>query len=279
MSNCLTELYYEKAPNYYPVRFLAPMEAGVKPACGDGFAWIGLVEKFSSLAVDKKVLTFSVLCWLVTSPRPLREGVNVLGWLVTFPRPLREGVNVLGWLVTFPRPLRERVQSCSSRKAKATNAGVGLKTIIHEYPPTVSDHFPLKGGRCLRLQSTSFVFPCPLGESGQIHPTYFVILSPASIQVRRIFKTLQKGDSSGFRPQNDGTLVSLASPRPLGEREETNQLNTFTPSDNKETPGFSINTKLQVINRRYYNLGSFLRFHCCFLVCLTDLKLYISFRY
>ena len=118
---------------------------------------------------------------------------------------------------TSPRPLRERVQSCSSRKAKATNAGVGLKTIIHEYPPTVSDHFPLKGGRCLRLQSTSFVFPCPLGGSGQIHPTYCVILSPASIQVRRIFKTLQKGDSSGFRPQNDGTLVSLASPRPLGE--------------------------------------------------------------
>ena len=262
MSNCLTELYYEKAPNYYPVRFLAPMEAGIKSACGDGFAWIGLVEKFSSLAVEKKVLTFSVLCWLVTSPRPLREGVNVLGCLVV-----------------IPHPLREREQSCSSRAAKATNAGVGLKTIIHEYPPTVSDHFPLKGGRCLRLQSTSFVFPCPLGENGQIHPTYFVILSPISIRGRRIFKTLQKGDSSGFRPQNDGTLVSLASPRPLGEREETNQLNTFTPSDNKETPGFSINTKLQVINRRYYNLGSFLRFHCCFLVCLTDLKLYISFRY
>ena len=30
MSNCLTELYYEKAPNYYPVRFLAPMGAGGK---------------------------------------------------------------------------------------------------------------------------------------------------------------------------------------------------------------------------------------------------------
>ena len=176
---------------------------GGKPACRDSFARIGLVEKFSSLAVEKEELTYSVLCWLVTSPRSLRKGVNVLVWLVA-----------------IPRPLRERVQSCSSRQAKATNAGVGLKTIIHEYPPTVSDHFPLKGGRCLRLQSTSFVFPCPLGENGQIHPTYFVILSPASIQVRRIFKTLQKGDSSGFRPQNDGTLVSLASPRPLGERVE-----------------------------------------------------------
>ena len=119
----------------------------------------------------------------------------------------------------FPRPLRERVQSCLSRAAKATNAGVGVKTIIHEYPPTVSDHFPLKGGRCLRLQSTSFVFPCPLGESGQIHPTYCVILSPITIQVRRIFKTLQKGDSEGFRPQNDGTLVSLAFALPKGARE------------------------------------------------------------
>ena len=253
-------------------------------ACRDSFTRIGLVEKFSSLAVEKEELTFFVLRCLVTIPRPLREGVNVLGWLVTFPhplrereqsclsraakatnagvgvaqehlqsaplcsrklfsdtlslcsryrfenlscasfrlnltsltspRPLREGVNVLGWLVTIPHPLREREQSCSSRHAKATNAGVGLKTIIHEYPPTVSDHFPLKGGRCLRLQSTSFVFPCPLGGSGQIHPTYCVILSPASIHVRRIFKTLQKGDSSGFRPQNDGTLVSLASPLP-----------------------------------------------------------------
>ena len=48
-------------------------------------------------------------------------------WLVTSPRPLREGVNVLGWLVTIPHPLREREQSCLSRVAKATNAGVGSK--------------------------------------------------------------------------------------------------------------------------------------------------------
>ena len=140
--------------------------------------------------------------------------------------------------LTSPRPLRERVQSCSSRQAKATNAGVGLKTIIHEYPPTVSDHFPLKGGRCLRLQSTSFTSPHPLSiqlrkdhsrqmchvilspitiQGRRIPKTYFVILSPLSIWGRRISKTLQKGDSSGFRPQNDGTLVTLASPRPLGE--------------------------------------------------------------
>ena len=224
-------------------------------ACRDSFTRIGLVEKFSSLAVEKEELTFFVLRCLVTIPRPLREREEFLSELCELrnsgvglnqkltptaplcsrklfsdtlplcsryrfenlpPAPFRLNLASL----TSPRPLRERVQSCSSRQAKATNAGVGLKTIIHEYPPTVSDHFPLKGGRCLRLQSTSFVFPCPLGESGQIHPTYCVILSPASIQVRRIFKTLQKGDSSGFRPQNDGTLVSLASPRPLGERVE-----------------------------------------------------------
>ena len=123
---------------------------------------------------------------------------------------------------TSPRPLREREQSCLSRAAKATNAGVGLKTIIHEYPPTVSDHFPLKGGRCLRLQSTSLAFPRPLSiqlRKDHSRPMCHVILSPISIRGRRIFKTLQKGDSSGFRPQNDGTLVSLASALPKGARE------------------------------------------------------------
>ncbi len=36
---------------------------------------------------------------------------------------------------TSPRPLWERAQSCLSREAKATNAGEGSKTIIHEFPP------------------------------------------------------------------------------------------------------------------------------------------------
>ena len=54
-------------------------------------------------------------------------------------------------------------------------------------------------------------------QGRRIPKTYFVILSPLSIWGRRISKTLQKGDSSGFHPQNDGTLVTLASPRPLGE--------------------------------------------------------------
>ena len=101
-----------------------------------------------------------------TSPRPLREGVNVLGWLVASPRPLRERVNVLGWSVTYPRPLSTQLRKDHSR------------------------------------------------------PMCHVILSPASIRGRRIPKTLQKGDSSGSRPQNDGTLASLVSPRPLWEREK-----------------------------------------------------------
>ncbi len=253
-------------------------------ACRDSFTRIGLVEKFSSLAVEKEELTFFVLRCLVTIPRPLRERVEFLSELcelrnsgvglnqkltptaplcegklfsdtlslcsryrfenlsfasfrlnltsltsprplrereqscssrqakatnagvgvtqehlqsapqcsrklfsdtlplcsryrfenlsfasfrlnltsLTSPRPLREGVNVLGWLVTFPRPLREREQSCLSHQAKATNAGVGLKTIIHEYPPTVSDHFPLKGGQMPALAINKLRIPLPI---------------------------------------------------------------------------------------------------------------------
>ena len=59
----------------------------------------------------------------------------------TSPRPLREGVNVLGWSVTYPRPLWEREKPFLSLKAKVTDSGEGLKTIIHEYPlrsPTTS---------------------------------------------------------------------------------------------------------------------------------------------
>ncbi len=49
---------------------------GVKPACRDGFTRIELVEK--------EALTYSVLCWLVTSPRPLREGVHAKGAISFF---------------------------------------------------------------------------------------------------------------------------------------------------------------------------------------------------
>ena len=69
---------------------------------------------------------------------------------------------------TSPRPLRERVQSCSSRQAKATNAGVGLKTIIHEYPPTVSDHFPLKGGEKSAFAINKLCIPSPFVGEGRI---------------------------------------------------------------------------------------------------------------
>ena len=219
--------------------------------------------------------SFTRICNLIF-PCSLRAGVNVLVWLVAIPHPLREreqsclsraakatnaGVGVtqehlqsapqcsrklfsdtlplcsryrfenLSFAsfrlnltsLTSPRPLREREQSCSSRQAKATNAGVGLKTIIHEYPPTVSDHFPLKGGRCLRLQSTSFASPRPLSiqlRKDHSRPMCHVILSPITIQGRRIHKTLKERNSSDSRPQNDGTLASLATPRPLRERVE-----------------------------------------------------------
>ena len=146
-------------------------------ACRDSFTRIGLVEKFSSLAVEKEELTYSVLCWLVTSPRPLREGVNVLGWLVT-----------------IPHPLREREQSCSSRQAKATNAGVGVtqehlqsaplcsrklfsdtlplslrKPFLRSVPLELSkSHFPSPlegGGKCLRLVGH---LPSPLEGEGAV---------------------------------------------------------------------------------------------------------------
>ncbi len=82
-----------------------------------------------------------------TSPRTLREGVNVLGWSVTYPRPLWERVNVLGWLVAIPRPLWEREKPFLSLKAKVTDSGEGLKTINQQSPPTPFGYFPLKGGR------------------------------------------------------------------------------------------------------------------------------------
>ena len=106
------ELMVELTGNKY-FTFLSPqgfLRLGAGSACRDGFAQFDLVKKFSSLAVEKAELTYSVFCRLVIFPRPLWERVNVLGWLVTTPRPLWEGVNVLGWLVTIPRPLWERAE-------------------------------------------------------------------------------------------------------------------------------------------------------------------------
>ena len=62
----------------------------------------------------------------------------------------REGVRPIVQSTLSPRPLWRRAQSCLSREAKATNAGEGLKTINQQYPPTVSDHFPLRGGADVR---------------------------------------------------------------------------------------------------------------------------------
>ena len=139
--------------------------SAIRGACRDGFARIGLVEK--------KVLTYSVLCWLVTSPRPLREGVNVLGCLVV-----------------IPHPLREREQSCLSRKAKATNAGVGV----------TQEH----------LQSA------PLCEGKLFSDTL-------SLCSRYRFENLS------FAPFRLN-LASLTSPLPQRARMVTTKPNTFTPS-------------------------------------------------
>ena len=113
------------------------------------------------------------------------------------PRSFRKGVKVLSWLVTIPRPLWERAEFQVERER---NLEIRVRGQIHP-------------NYCVILSPTSI-------QGRRISKTYFVILSPAFIQERRISKTLQERDSSGFRPQNDGTPGSLAFPRPLGERVE-----------------------------------------------------------
>ena len=176
------ELMVELSENKY-FTFLSPqvfLRLGAGSACRDGFARFDLVKKFSSLVVEKAELTYSVFCRLVI-----------------FPRPLWEGVNVLGWLVIIPRPLWERAEFQVERER---NLEIRVRGQIHP-------------NYCVILSPTSI-------RGRRISKTYFVILSPAFIQERRISKTLQERDSSGFRPQNDGTPGSLAFPRPLGERVE-----------------------------------------------------------
>ena len=98
-----------------------------------------------------------------------------------FPRSLREGVNVLGWLVAIPHPLREREQSCSSRQAKATNAGVGVTQEHLQSAPLCegklfSDTLPLCSRyrfenlplAPFRLNLTSVTLPRPLREREQL---------------------------------------------------------------------------------------------------------------
>ncbi len=142
---------------------LSAIRGGIKPACGDSFTWIGLVKKFSSLAVEKKVLTYSVLCWLVTSPRPLRE----------------------------------REQSCLSRAAKATNAGVGvtqehLQSASLSEGKLFSDTLPLCSRyrfenlslASFRLNQKSLTSPRPLSiqlRKDHSRPMCHVILSPITI--------------------------------------------------------------------------------------------------
>ena len=163
---------------------------GVKPACRDDFARIGLVEK--------EELTYSVLCWLVTSPRPLREGVNVLGWLVTIPHPLREGE-----------------QSCLSRVAKATNAGEGSKQgfiLLVTFPHPLRERVEFLSELC-ELRNSG------VGLNQELTPTaplcsVKLFSDTLSLCSRYRFENLPL---AAFRLN----LASLTSPHPLREREQS----------------------------------------------------------
>ncbi len=81
------------------------------------------------------------------------------------------GVNVLVWLVAIPHPLREREQSCSSRAAKATNAGVGVTQEHLQSAPLCSgklfsDTLPLSlrksSPRSASLKPDKRYFPSPI---------------------------------------------------------------------------------------------------------------------
>ena len=94
-----------------------------------------------------------------------------------FPRSLRKGVNVLVWLVAIPHPLREREQSCLSRAAKATNAGVGVTQEHLQSAPLCegklfSDTLPLSlrkpSPRSVPLEPGKSHFPSPLEGEGAV---------------------------------------------------------------------------------------------------------------
>ena len=107
------------------------------------------------------------------------------------------GVNVLVWLVAIPHPLREREQSCLSRAAKATNAGVGVTQEHLQSAPLCSgklfsDTLPLCSRyrfenlppAPLRLNLTSVTSPRPLSiqlRKDHSRPMCHVILSPITI--------------------------------------------------------------------------------------------------
>ena len=114
-----------------------------------------------------------------------------------FPRSLRKGVNVLVWLVAIPHPLREREQSCLSRAAKATNAGVGVTQEHLQSAPLCSgklfsDTLPLCSRyrfenlslASFRLNQKSLTSPRPLSiqlRKDHSRPMCHVILSPITI--------------------------------------------------------------------------------------------------
>ena len=81
------------------------------------------------------------------------------------------------WLVAIPHPLREREQSCLSRAAKATNAGVGVTQEHLQSAPLCegklfSDTLPLSLRkpflRFVPLEPDKSHFPSPLEGEGAV---------------------------------------------------------------------------------------------------------------
>ena len=188
----------------------------------------------------------NVLGWLVASPHPLRERVEFLSELcelrnsgvglnqeLTPTAPLSEGKLFSDTLrlnlasVVFPRhPIPECVMlnlfqhltglACDLPSCKILNSSkIEWETNTHNN--IIKTDF-------LRFQDdNACTSPRPLSiqlRKDHSRPMCHVILSPITIQGRRIHKTLKERNSSDSRPQNDGTLASLATPRPLRERVE-----------------------------------------------------------
>ena len=147
-----------------------------------------------------------------------------------FPSPLEGGGKCLRLVGYHPSPLEGEGAVVLEPSGESYECGCGVKTIIHEYPPTVSDHFPLKGGRCLRLQSTSFVFPCPLGESGFSVGRCRACGSGSTVrkdvnsfpQASKPVRWREAGNFPTPRIIQGGKCIEwlVVSPRPLGERVE-----------------------------------------------------------
>ena len=141
-----------------PARLSAIKKGGVKSACRDGFIRIANLTSPRPLREREEFL--SELCELrnsgegsnkkLTQFASLCEGKLFSDTLPLCSRYRFENLSLASFRFNpasaiSPRPLRERAQSCLSRAAKATNAGVGLKTINQPSPLPPSGTSPSRG--------------------------------------------------------------------------------------------------------------------------------------